>query len=77
MIAPWVINGPINKIGFETYTETQLAPALNPGDVVILDNLSSHKSARAAAVLKQIGCWLFRGLRGPSGTTVRYTPARL
>lgn len=57
MIAPWVINGPMNKAGFETYIETQLAPTLNPGDVLILDNLSSHKSARAAAVLKQIGCW--------------------
>lgn len=57
MIAPWIINGPINKAAFETYTETQLAPALNPGDVVILDNLSSHKSTKAAEMLKTVGCW--------------------
>lgn len=56
MIAPWVINGPINKVAIETYTETQIAPALSTGDIVILDNLSSHKSARAAQALKQVGC---------------------
>lgn len=57
MIAPWIINGPINKAAFETYAETQLAPALNKGDVVILDNLSSHRSAKASEALKQVGCW--------------------
>lgn len=57
MIAPWVLNGPMNKAAFETYVETQLAPALNPGDVVILDNLAAHKSARAAEALRQVGCW--------------------
>ena len=57
MIAPWVLSGPMNKAAFEVYIETQLAPRLNPGDVVILDNLSSHKSARAAKCLKQAGCW--------------------
>lgn len=57
MIAPWVLGGPVNKAAFEVYVETQLVPALNPGDVVILDNLSSHKSARAAECLKQAECW--------------------
>lgn len=57
MIAPWVIDGPMNKAAFETYTQTQLAPVLRPGDVVILDNLSSHKSAKAAEALKAVGCW--------------------
>lgn len=57
MIAPWVLDGPMNKEAFETYIETQLAPALQPGDVVILDNLSSHKSAKAAETLKVAGCW--------------------
>ena len=57
MIAPWVLDGPMNKVVFETYIETQLAPALNPGDVVILDNLSSHKSAKAAEALRAAGCW--------------------
>jgi hypothetical protein len=37
-----------DQAGFETYVETQLAPVLNPGDVVILDNLPGHKSDKAA-----------------------------
>lgn len=46
LTAPWVIDCPMNRATFETYVETQLAPTLNPGDVVILDNLSSHKSEK-------------------------------
>lgn len=42
----------MNRTAFETYVETQIAPTLNPGDVVILDNLSSHKSEKARAILK-------------------------
>ena len=42
---------------FDTYVETQLAPTLRPGDVVILDNLSSHKSPGAARTLREIGAW--------------------
>ncbi len=38
--------------------ETQLAPTLQPGDVVILDNLSSHKSKKAKAFLKKQGAWV-------------------
>lgn len=57
LTAPWVINGPMNRKIFETYIETQLAPTLQPGDVVILDNLSSHKSEKAAAILKERGAW--------------------
>ena len=47
----------MTRVIFETYVETQLAPTLNPGDVVILDNLSSHKSEKAAAILKDRGAW--------------------
>ena len=47
------MNGPI----FDAYIETQLAPSLKPGTAVILDNLSTHKSPRAATVLKERGCW--------------------
>jgi transposase len=47
----------MNRKIFETYIETQLAPTLQPGDVVILDNLSSHKSEKAAAILKERGAW--------------------
>lgn len=55
--APWVIKGAMNRDLFNAYVETQLAPTLGRGDVVILDNLSSHKSAYAAGVLKSIGAW--------------------
>ena len=47
-----MIKGAINRDLFNAYVETQLAPTLKPGDVVILDNLSSHKNAHAAEVLK-------------------------
>jgi transposase len=57
LTAPWVIDGPINRDIFETYVETQLAPTLRRGDMVILDNLSSHKSPKAAAILKARGAW--------------------
>jgi hypothetical protein len=55
--APWVIDGPITRLSFETYIETQLAPTLHKGDVVILDNLAVHKSEKAAQCLKQRGAW--------------------
>jgi transposase len=54
---PWIIDGAMNRKIFETYVETQLAPTLQPGDVVILDNLASHKSEKAKAVLKRRGAW--------------------
>jgi transposase len=57
LTAPWVIDHPMNRESFDTYIETQLAPTLQQGDVVILDNLPSHKSAKAAAILKQRGAW--------------------
>ena len=57
LTAPWVIDAPMNRRIFEVYVETQLAPTLKPGDMVILDNLSSHKSEKAAAILKQRGAW--------------------
>ena len=40
LTAPWVIPGAIDREAFNIYVETQLAPTLRPGDVVILDNLS-------------------------------------
>lgn len=58
LTAPWVLDGPMNRSAFDTYIETQLAPALLTGDVVIADNLSSHKSARAQALLKAQGNWM-------------------
>ena len=53
--APWVIDGAMNAEMFTLYIETQLGPTLRKGDVVILDNLSSHKAPAAAASLRAIG----------------------
>ena len=64
--APWVIDGAMNRELFELYVETQLAPTLRPGDVIILDNLSSHKSSKAAATMRAVGAWfLFLPLYSP------------
>jgi len=58
LIAPWVLPGAIGRAAFDTWIETQLAPALVPGTAVILDNLPVHRSPRAAEPLKAKGCWL-------------------
>jgi len=55
LVAPWVIDGAMNRTTFNVYVETQLAPMLAEGDVVILDNLSSHKSPRAQQALRDRG----------------------
>lgn len=55
--APWVIDGAMNAEMFNLYTKTQLVPTLRPRDVVILDNLSSHKSSAAAEALHDRGAW--------------------
>lgn len=58
LVAPWIVDGAMDRAAFNQWVETQLAPTLSPGDVVILDNLSVHKSAAAEAALKARGAWL-------------------
>jgi putative transposase len=43
--APWLIDGPINGESFRLYIDKVLIPTLHPGDIVIMDNLGSHRSA--------------------------------
>jgi len=57
LTAPWVLDGPMTRAAFNVYVETQLAPTLDKGDVVILDNLGSHKSEAATECLKARGAW--------------------
>jgi len=57
LIAPWIIEGAMNGEAFDLYVETQLAPILQPGEVVILDNLNVHKSPRASEALATRGAW--------------------
>ena len=58
LVAPWVVNAPMNRVAFDTYVETQLAPILRPGDVVILDNLAAHKSQHADTLIRAKGAWM-------------------
>ena len=51
MIAPFVLDGPINRDAFETYVGKVLVPELRPGDIVIMDNLSSHKGPRVGEMI--------------------------
>jgi len=57
-ISPWVLDGPINRNAFEVYVEKVLVPALRPGDVVIMDNLSSHKGPRVRETIEAAGASL-------------------
>ena len=56
-MAPWLLDGPMNRAAFDVWVETQLAPELGKGDVVILDNLAVHRSPRAAEILRAKGAW--------------------
>ena len=58
LTAPFVIDAPMDRRIFETYVETQLAPTLKPGDVVIMDNLPAHKSAAADKAIRARGAWV-------------------
>jgi len=57
-IAPFVLDGPINRDAFETYVEQVLIPELRPGDIVIMDNLSSHKGQRVRELIEAAGAEL-------------------
>jgi transposase len=59
MIAPFVLDGPINRHSFETDVEKLLVPQLRSGDVVIMDNLSSHKGPRVREMIEATGANLF------------------
>ena len=53
--APWVVDGPINGEVFRRYVEQVLVPTLKPGDVVVLDNLGSHKTKAVRAAIRAAG----------------------
>jgi transposase len=53
--APWLIDGPIDGQGFRTYVEKELAPTLKPGDLVIMDNLGSHKGDAVRQAIRSAG----------------------
>ena len=57
--APFVLDGPINGESFLAYVEQVLAPTLKPGDIVVMDNLGSHKSAAINKAIRATGARRF------------------
>ena len=62
MVAPMVLDGPINRDAFRAYVNQVLVPELTPGDIVVMDNLSSHKGTGVREAIEA------------AGATLRYLP---
>jgi transposase len=58
IVAPWLVDGPINGERFLLYIEQVLVPTLGPGDLVIMDNLGSHKGKAVRAAIRAAGAKL-------------------
>lgn len=58
MVAPMVLDGPINGLAFQAYVDQVLVPDLRPGDIVIMDNLGSHKRPGIRAAIEAAGASL-------------------
>jgi transposase len=56
--APWLLEGPIDGDSFSTYVENVLVPTLRPGDIVIMDNLGSHKGKAVRQLIRSAGAKL-------------------
>lgn len=56
--APAVFDGPIDKASFRAYVEQVLVPTLQPGDVVVLDNLAVHKQPEVRTAIEAVGARL-------------------
>jgi transposase len=59
LAAPCVFDGPINGECFRAYVEQQLVPVLKTGDIVIMDNLGSHKAAVLGRIIRAAGARLW------------------
>jgi hypothetical protein len=74
--APCLFDGPINGERFLAYVEQFLVPTLKPGDIVILDNLGSHKGIFDSYLLPSVACVviggtsIFGGRGGYAGTII-------
>ena len=53
--APWVLDGPMDGVAFATWAEHVLAPTLEAGDIVVMDNLAVHKNAAARGAIEARG----------------------
>jgi transposase len=59
LTAPCVFDGPINGESFRAYVEQQLVRVLRPGDIVVMDNLGSHKSPSVRQMIQKAGARLW------------------
>jgi transposase len=59
IVAPWFLEGPIDGDSFRLYVEKILLPTLRPGDIVIMDNLGSHRSKMVRQLIRYAGVKLF------------------
>ena len=59
LTAPCVIDGPINGVIFRAYVDEGLVPTLKPGDLVVMDNLGSHKGQGVRKAIRAAGAKLF------------------
>ena len=57
--APWFIEGPIDGESFRLYVDKVLLPTLRPGDIVIMNNLGSHKGKAVRQLIRSAGAKLF------------------
>ena len=57
LIAPWVIKGAMDGPAFAAYVQKVLIPEIEPGTVVVLDNLATHRNKEATLALQDHGCW--------------------
>ena len=58
IVAPMVLDGPINGVAFQAYVDQVLVPELKHGDIVVMDNLGSHKGAGVGAAIEAAGASL-------------------
>lgn len=58
IVAPMVLDGPINGDAFQAYVDQVLVPELTPGDIIVMDNLGSHKGAGIREAIEAAGAKL-------------------
>ena len=76
--APLVFDGPINRDAFQDYVDRVLVPELAPGDVVVMDNLGSHKGPAVRAAVEAAGALLlFMPPRSPDINPIEMAFAKL
>lgn len=78
MIAPFVIDGAINRASFKDHVEHVLVPELRPGDSVVMDNLSSQRGARTRVLIEAAGArLLFLWPFSPDFNPIEHASAKL